>query len=219
MIKVELLRYTNDADGLIGQAAAKCTNSKDYKRAMRGAISSGHDSVAEHAVFTFEISGVSRVLLAQITRHRLASFSVQSQRYAGCKSAREATVIPPSFEDADARCRSMVRKLLAEIDDVYGELLKQGVPEEDARFLMPQGIETTFVMTMNARELKHFFKLRCCNRAQWEIRQLAEMMLAIVKTVAPETFRNSGAPCEFGKCPEKRPCGHPKGVRTDGREE
>ena len=208
---VTLIRYTLFADKLCGEAAALCTDFKgDPIKALKGAMASGHESVCEHAAFTFYIEGVSRVLLAQLARHRIASFSVQSQRYCGCDPTD--VIQPESFEDK--RFTGSVKALLGKVEDLYNAMVTEGVPEEDARFIVPQGITCKLIMTMNARELRHFFALRCCNRAQWEIRELANEMLRQCKEVSPVLFADAGAGCVRGACPEgTRSC--KKGVAKD----
>lgn len=205
---VELIRATNDADLLVGEAAAICTASEDPDASRRGAMAHGHMSVAEHATFTFRVCGVSRVLLAQLTRHRIASFSVKSQRYCGIQPD---WVTPESIDEAE--WGNEYDALTAECLDLYRRMVEDGVPEEDARYIIPQGIVCDLIMTMNARELLHFFSMRCCNRAQWEIRTLADEMLKLCREVAPEIFRKAGAACQRGKkCPEgSQSCGKPRG--------
>ena len=204
-MRVSLAYHTVLPEAAAAQAAALCTGSDKPFRALHHAVSSGHDSVVEHASFTFMIEGVSRVLLAQITRHRLASFSVQSQRYCGVKPV---WIVPPKVtelgleDDYKAECDRCYK--------AFERYVAAGVPDEDARFVIPQGVECKLMMTMNARELKHFFSLRCCNRAQWEIRELANYMLGIVQDGFPELFKDAGAPCVRGVCPETRPCGKVK---------
>lgn len=205
-MNVTLIRYTPEPDKLCGEAAAICTGyTGDPLKALRGALESGHESVAEHAVFTFRIKDVSRVLLAQLTRHRLASFSVQSQRYCG---ADPDIVLPFSMADGE-----LVDEIVAArraVDRLYNKAVRLGVPAEDARYFTLQGGVTSLIVTMNARELRHFFALRCCNRAQWEIRDLARRMLAECSVVAPELFKDAGPGCLRGPCPEgKRSCGKP----------
>ena len=206
-MNVELIRATNDADLLVGEAAAMCTASEDPDASRRGAMAHGHMSITEHATFTFRVRGVSRVLLAQLTRHRLASFSVRSQRYCGVNNEY---IMPDTCHGYTAQ-----RYMAAMHDcyEVYRELIREGVPEEDARYIIPQGTTCDLIMTMNARELLHFFSMRCCNRAQWEIRELADEMLKLCREVAPEVFRKAGAACQRGrKCPEgSQRCGTPRG--------
>lgn len=198
-MKVELIKYTPNADELAGMAAALCTGFKgDPVKALKRALKSGHESVAEHNSFTFYIEGVSRVLLAQLTRHRIASFSVQSQRYCGCYPAD--VILPDSFKDK--RFMGSVNVVLNKIDDLYTSMVAEGISEEDARFIIPQGITCKLMMTANARELRHFFSLRCCSRAQWEIRDLANEMLRLCKGVAPVLFDDAGPGCVRGHCPE-----------------
>lgn len=205
-MNVTLIRHTPEPDKLCGEAAAMCTGyTGDPLKALHGALESGHESVAEHACFTFRIEGVSRVLLAQLTRHRMASFSVQSQRYCG---ANLDFVLPFSLADAE-----LVDEIVAArqaVERLYNKAVALGKPAEDARYFTFQAGVTSLIMTMNARELLHFFSLRCCNRAQLEIRDLAWRMLEEVRVFAPELFRDAGPGCVRGACPEgKRSCGKP----------
>lgn len=201
-MNVNLIAWPSmDPDYLAGTAAATCTGSSKPEKALKHSLGSGHESVAEHANFTFKIEGVSRVLLAQLTRHRIASFSVKSQRY--CK-VDEGFYIPESLRD------SLTYKLaVRSAFDAYRYMLNEGIPEEDARYVLPQCCFTDLVVTMNARELRHFFKLRCCNRAQSEIRELADRMYLLVKNYVLFEDCGPGCVCD-GMCPEKRPCGHPR---------
>ena len=205
-MKVALIAHTCDAALLCGEAAAICTNSRNPASALRHAMQSGHTSVLEHAVFTFRIEGLSRAALAQLTRHRIASFDVQSQRYV--KLDNPELVIPDTIRDSEfqAEAESTMRYVM----NLYQRMLDAGIPCEDARYITPQAVPTQLIFTMNARELLHFFSLRCCNRAQWEIRHLADEMLKICMHVAPTLFADAGPGCVTGKCPEKWPCGHPR---------
>lgn len=207
-MNVKLIRYTAEPDELAGLAAAKCTKSDKPMLALRHAVYSGHESVIEHASFTFEVDGVSRVLLAQLTRHRMASYSVQSQRYCGAPDPVQFTVRPPSF--AEHNYVGSVDAAMTTLAELYLAMVADGVPEEDARYILPEGLMTSLILTMNTRELRHFFSLRCCNRAQWEIRQLADEMLKQCKKVAPVLFTEAGPDCVSDRCHEKRPCGHPR---------
>lgn len=208
-MKIELVRHTTEPDLICGQSAAICTGYEgDPIKALRGALRSGHESVAEHAAFTFMVEGVSRVTLAQLTRHRIASYSVQSQRY--CGADPDSIVIPDSIVSEDTV--DMLVEYKRAVTALYDLLISRGVPAEDARYILPQGITTTLTVTLNARELRHFFSLRCCNRAQWEIRQMADEMLRLCKEVAPVLFDGAGAGCVRGKCPEgAKSCGKPRG--------
>lgn len=216
-MNVTLLSYPQlHPDILAGYAAALCYNSGDLKRSLKGAMGSGHTSIAEHATFTFLISGVSRALLAQLTRHRIASFSVQSQRYVSLADDFEY-VTPPAIkalgsgavEDYDRQMRLM-HEWYCQWQERLGGAKESS--NEDARFVLPNATCTQLMMTMNARELLHFFSLRCCNRAQWEIREMAWKMLRECKEAAPIIFKHAGPGCIRGKCPEgKRSCGEPYG--------
>lgn len=218
-MKVTLKRYYAQQDDVCGEAAAICYDGRNPARSLRQAMAGGHLSVVEHSSFTFEVEGVSRVLLAQLTRHRIASFSVQSQRYCG---VQPEWAIPQTIADAGYR-----GEYVRMCDACYGllcEMVDDGVPIEDARYVIPQGVTCRLMMTMNARELLHFFELRCCNRAQWEIRKMAWKMLELAKIVAPEIFANAGPACLRGACPEgARSCGSPYGKEesdhADGRAE
>ena len=211
-MKVHLLRFTPGPEIVAGWGAAICTNTTDWEKALKHAIESGHESVMEHVTFTFEISEVSRTLLAQLTRHRIASFSVQSQRYVSHRNLFGYT-IPPSIielgEDAvkayEAQMEQM-HKWYCEWCDLLGDQKK-----EDARYVLPNAAHTRLLMTMNARELKHFLSLRMCNCAQWEIRQMADEMYRQTVELAPVLMAGAGPGCVRGHCPEKKPCGHPRG--------
>lgn len=206
---VMILSNTPDPDRVCGQAAAICTGyTGDPVQALRGALKSGHESVAEHATFTFCIEGVSRVLLAQLTRHRLASYSVQSQRYCGA----DMEVIVPDSMDMPELIDDIVEAKMA-VERLYRKAVSLYVPEEDARYFTFQGGVTRMIVTMNARELRHFFSLRCCTRAQWEIRELANEMLRQCKEVAPVLFADAGPGCVRGNCPEgPKSCGRGQAV-------
>lgn len=195
----------------------------------------GHESPIEHANFTFAIEGVSRTLLAQITRHRLASFSVQSQRYV--KKDNFEYIIPPEitkdnkaagiFENQMKSSLEAYNKLVDILQSKhYQNFIKQEMSEkqamskaekkaiEDARFVLPNACDTKMIVTMNARSLMNFFKLRCCARAQWEIKAVADRMLEECVKVAPILFKNAGAACVNGSCPEgKMSCGQSAQVR------
>ena len=175
-------------------------------KALKHAIQSGHESVAEHASFTFAVSGVSRALTHQLVRHRVASFSQQSQRYVDMSGFNY--VVPESILGASDDVFNEYASLMDTIDKTYQSFIERGIPDEDARYIIPQSCCTNIIVTMNARELRHFFALRCCERAQWEIRELANKMLTLVEPVAPKLFENAGPSCvQLGYCPEKKSCG------------
>ncbi|MFY9176009.1 MAG: FAD-dependent thymidylate synthase [Caldicoprobacterales bacterium] len=235
-LKVKLLRYTPEPEKAIAMAAKLCYSAadidelaqdieeKDQANFLQKLMDMGHLSPVEHASFIFGVEGVSRSLLAQITRHRIASFSVKSQRYVSQKSQGESTfnyIIPPSIKELGDEYIEKFDKQMQQIQKWYDDWIEvlgnQGEKSnEDARFVLPNAAETKFVVTMNARELLHFFSLRCCNRAQWEIRILATEMLRQVKEIAPNLFKNAGPGCVRGKCPEgKMTCGKANEVRDN----
>ena len=203
-MKVTLLSHTLDGANLCGQAAAVCTASSNPEKSLRAALASGHESVLEHVSFTFRIEGLSRAALAQLTRHRLASFDVESQRYVKLEDVR--MVVPDSIARSGFLQEAEV--CLTSSMDLYKRMLAAGIAPEDARYVTPQAVVTNLIMTANARELRHFFRLRCCNRAQWEIRGVADAMLAICKKVVPELFYGAGPSCVSCGCMEACPCGH-----------
>lgn len=205
-MQVKLIATSFAAQSTCAKAAAKCTGARDPERSLRIAMASGHESVLEHASFTFEIDGVSRALLAQLTRHRIASFSVVSQRY--CRIHDADIICPDTIKES--RWVDNFKKEATDAVSLYQLMVDDNVPYEDARYILPQGITCSLVMTMNARELRHFFALRTCNHAQWEIRNLADEMLKHCKRVAPELFKDAGPGCVRGRCPEKKPCDKPR---------
>lgn len=217
---VRLLNHTPDPERAIAAAARLCyapvgaaelteTMSDDaVRRVLKTIITSGHTSALEHASYTFAIDGVSRALTHQLVRHRLASYNQQSQRYV--TYAEEPTfVTPPSVAGDPAVAEAFTAATRAAFD-AYRALVDAGVSAEDARYLLPNAMETKIVVTMNIRELLHFFELRCCKRAQWEIRDLALSMLALVEPTAPYIFMDAGASCRRGPCREgTMTCGDP----------
>lgn len=215
MASSELIAYTPDPDILCSVAAKMCYADKPlehvlYKNSLKQAIASGHESVLEHASFTFRIRGISRVALAQLTRHRIASYSVKSQRY-GSQYMTDILVFPNGpNKDFDLAELPETKAYMEALGNLCRKLHAQGFANEDIRYLWPEGTETDLMLTMNARELRHFFSLRCCNRAQAEIRELADSMLEQVRKVAPIMFENAGAPCVRDQCYETKPCGNPR---------
>lgn len=188
-------------------AARMCYGAKDGMKALLHAIDSGHETLLEHEKFTFHVEDVSRVLLAQLTRHRIASYSVRSQRYCG---ATLDYVIPRTIYEDDELMADLYRALNAS-EAFYTKAVNKGVPAEDARYFTYQAGITELVVTMNIRELRHFLSLRCCRRAQWEIRELADEVLRQAREVLPEFFKDAGPGCVRGACPEgKKSCGEPR---------
>lgn len=233
-LKVELISCTPNAEKLVAAASRLCysdadlealrqgVEAKDQTRFLQKLVDMGHLSPIEHASFTFGAEGVSRSLLAQISRHRVASFSVKSQRYVGAQSKNGETfnyVVPQGIEALGENAIAEFSAQMQEMQRWYdGWVERLGTDEsgfEDARFVLPNAAETKMIFTMNARELHHFFAIRCCNRAQWEIRELAWRMLALVKREAPGLFAKAGPGCIAGPCPEaKMSCGKVAAVRA-----
>lgn len=246
-MKVVLISHTPDPEKLVATAAKLCYSSSTIDTVYDGLTPDqiekfltlladlGHESPIEHCSFTFGIEGVSRALLAQITRHRIASFSVQSQRYV--KENNFDFVVPPAIKE-DKQLLSVFSDCMNHAIDGYNKLadiltekyvleyIKDGMDEkkarttaskkaiEDARFVLPNACDTQMMVTFNARSLLNFFKHRCCNRAQWEIKAVADQMLKLVIEVAPSIFSKAGPACRFKPCPEgKMTCGQMNNVR------
>ncbi len=222
-MKVALLRHTLSPEEVVALGARLCysranvddltrrVSQKDQSAFVGRILSMGHESVLEHSSFTFGIEGVSRVLLAQLTRHRLASFSVQSQRYVSYESGF-GYIVPPKIRALGADAAAEYERQMNQMHAWYcawQEKLGAGEgSNEDARFVLPGACETRLMVTMNARELRHFFSLRMCSRAQWEIRALAAEMHRLCMTVAPALFADAGPGCLRGACPEgEKSCG------------
>lgn len=255
MLKVKLLSYTPNPELVVASAAKLCYSpvgveeiiekqtDESIDKFIKRLAAMKHLSPFEHVSFSFAVEGVSRVLTHQLVRHRIASFSQQSQRYV--KEDNFEYIVPPKIqnnEKALAIFNAQMNAAQESYDEIVGELLCEAIKEkfqdavetntidlinkksesigkvkrmfpkifseiekkaiEDARFVFPGAAETKIVITMNARSLMNFFTLRCCNRAQWEIRDLADEMLSQVVKIAPGIFMNSGAPCTYGKCTE-----------------
>jgi len=218
---VDLIAYTPEPERIVATAARLCYSSLDASQLVQDlsekqienllniVISGGHLSTLEHAVFTFSISGVSRSLTHQLVRHRIASYNQQSQRYVKFDKDSIETVLPDSIDNSDATFE-LFENCMQTCAKTYENLLNLGIPAEDARYVLPNAATTNIIVTMNARELRHFFNVRCCNRAQREIRTLAWMMLNCVKSVAPKLFETAGPDCVLSSCKEgKMTCGHP----------
>lgn len=225
-LKVELLSNTADPEQNIVAAIRQCYNSvgakelkektdkETVKRLIKQVIESGHTSTLEHATFTFAIDGVSRVTEIHLIRHRIASFSIQSGRYV--KRGDAAYRVPPAIRNLEnKKLYEKYLKHLENCQELYNELIDAGVKAEDARYCQPQSVQVKIVMSMNARELLHFFSVRSCVRAQWEIREVAAQMLKLVKEVAPIIFENAGPPCVSEKlCNQgKMSCGIWKNIK------
>lgn len=240
-LSVKLINCSQNPEKIIAAAAKLCYSPSGTQDILDGLTdektekfidmlaSLGHESPIEHASYTFAIEGVSRSLLAQLTRHRLASYSVKSQRYV--KEGQFEYITPPEIENSP-EAKALYIKAMEDDQKTYNELtdilmkkhiktlLESGMDEkqaekqaekmaiEDARFVLPNACETKLIMTINARSLMNFFHHRCCSRAQWEIRDLACQMLTLVREVSPVLFKNAGPSCVNGACPEgKMTCG------------
>ncbi len=222
---IRLLWHTPNPEEVVYVAARLCysrlsvreiegeARRKSPAELIRRLKASGHHSVFEHASFTFSLEGVSRVTTHQLVRHRIASYSQRSQRYVSEEGF--ACVVPPGVS-AVSGAEEVFLEAVEAARDAYEKLVELGVDREDARYVLPQGVETKIIVTMNARELMHFFTLRCCNRAQWEIREVAKRMLSEVKRVAPVLFEDAGPACLRGPCPEGEfSCGRQEEVRRE----
>lgn len=242
MAKVTLIAHTAEPEKLIATAAKLCYSNSDIETLQDGLteektqsfidmlISIGHESVLEHASFTFGIEGISRACSHQLVRHRIASYSQKSQRYVN--EDRFNYIVPPEIQEVPEALKEFQRQInslnesYSKIADILThkhteEFLSQGFSKkeaaskarkkanEDARFLLPNACETKIVVTMNVRSLFNFFKHRCCTRAQWEIKNVADEMLRLCCEAAPHVFKNAGPSCvTSGKCPEgKMSCG------------
>lgn len=204
-MEVKLLRHTPEPEKTVAMSARLCyspigaaqleekMSDEQAAKLVRKLVEMGHFSTLEHVTFTFAIEGVSRVLTHQLVRHRIASYSQQSQRYV--KEHDFETIMPPTISSRP-EAKAKFEQLMADIQARYNEFTDEfGIPAEDARYVLPNAAETKIVATFNVRSLMNFFSLRCCNRAQWEIRQLAEKMLAECKKAAPVLFENAGPTC------------------------
>ncbi len=224
-MRVQLLTHTPDPQRVVAAAARLCYSAAsidelmareqaEQEKLLRKILELGHYSVLEHASFTFGVEGISRACSHQLVRHRLASYSQQSQRYVSFDEQFEA-VTPPTIASSPETAEKYER-LMAELHRHYRDFIEAGIPAEDARFVLPNAAATKIVITMNARELVHFFHLRCCRRAQWEIQVMAKKMLQLVRRTAPLIFASAGPGCLEGPCPEgAMTCGAIKAVRQE----
>lgn len=290
-MKVKILEHTPNPEKLVANAGRLCYSNLDIdglfkkytneqnEEMVEKLVDMSHESPLEHVAFTFGIEGVSRSLTHQLVRHRIASYSQQSQRYV--RENQFEYIVPPEIENNEKAREIFVKhmeisqkayddiiielmfekmkesnkydkwcKKVAEYTQIedgdgawcidvsyedmcngedssvllgYFDMFRKSFPDEykkiekraieDARYVFPNATETKIIFTMNARALLNFFKLRCCNRAQWEIRELADKMLIECKKIAPTLFRYAGASCVHGKCTEaKMSCGNPRKI-------
>jgi thymidylate synthase (FAD) len=222
---VQLLTHTPNPEQVVAAAARLCYSDSSIEqllgrtpeqaaKLLNKILELGHFSVLEHASFTFGVEGISRACSHQLVRHRVASFSQQSQRYVAHEQPFES-VTPASISEQHALAERFDTHMQA-THELYRDLMAAGVPAEDARFVLPNAASTKLVMTMNVRELHHFFVLRCCRRAQWEIRAMAKEMLRLARQASPLLFAEAGPGCLNGPCPEGvMTCGAIKDVREE----
>lgn len=229
-MRVTLVAHTPNPDQVCDMASRTCTSSEcpelstavNGTRALEHALSARHESVSEHASFTFQVEGVSRVTEIQLVRHRLASYSIQSGRY--CDRRPSEFKMPQSIWDAmeselmngggwspNGCLKDDLEQLRRDLDAVDERMKSMGIPAEDRRYIYPQGILTNIVVTANARELRHIAGERMCARAQTEIREVVSEMVRLAREVAPVLFEGVGPKCEtMGYCPERKSCGRMK---------
>jgi thymidylate synthase (FAD) len=219
-LAVRLLYSTPDPERSIAVAGRLCytertateltdaMSDEEVLKILKTLITSGHHAALEHASYTFALSGVSRAMTHQLVRHRVASYNQQSQRYVSYGDGMK--VVKPASIEAELAASVRFDALMGEIYEVYKDLIAAGVPAEDARYVLPNAKTSEIVVTMNVRELLHFFELRCCKRAQWEIREAADQMLALATETSPYIFMDAGASCRRGVCKEgNMTCGDP----------
>lgn len=213
-MRVKLIAHTPEPERVCAASAQTSYNEKGpidlieeiseekAKKVIKRVVGYGHVSVIEHASFTFGVEDVSRSLTHQLVRHRIASYTQQSQRYVKVDASNNDWYVIPKTCDTEEK-REKFHKRMRDVANWYEKAIEEGMTKEDARFYLPNAAKTNITVTMNARELLHFFALRCCARAQWEIRELADEMLKEVKKVTPAIFEKAGPNCvQKGYCPE-----------------
>ena len=221
MLKVKLLAYTPEPEKVIAIAARICYSNKadietiadgfteeEVSKFIEQLILSGHHTPLEHSSFTFGIEGISRTVSHELVRHRIGiAVSQRSQRY--CSEDETEFICPDIIAASNEQVDEIFWSSVANSLGDYKDLLREEIPKEAARYVLPNATATRMIVTMNARELRHFFALRCCRRALPEMQNLATLMLSEVKKVAPNLFKTAGPSCvQLGYCPEgKRSCG------------
>ncbi len=219
-MQVNLLYHTPAPERAVATAARLCyapigaaelmetMTDEQVGKVLATIMKSGHGSALEHASYTFAVDGVSRALTHQLVRHRIASFNQQSQRYVTYSG--EPEIVLPDTIASNHEALAAFNQAIDTAYATYAKIIEAGIPAEDARYILPNACISKIVITMNIRELLHFFEVRCCNRAQWEIRELARKMLELVEPTAPYIFMDAGAACRRGPCKEgKMTCGEP----------
>ena len=224
-MKVLLIEHTPDPERVVAAAARLCYSSLGLEELLEDksardnglierVLQRGHHSVLEHATFSFGVEGISRATSHQLVRHRIASYSQQSQRYVR-EEGELRFVTPPSVAGNQGVLRQYLEEM-RRIKGIYDTMVVAGIPLEDARYILPNAVETKLIVSMNARELLHFFGLRTCNRAQWEMRRMAKSMLELVRPLAPTIFAMAGPGCLRGPCQEgEMSCGRAEEVRRE----
>jgi thymidylate synthase (FAD) len=224
-MKVKLIAYTKDPEKVVAAAIRQCyspdsaekmkskLSDAEQAKLIKMVVATGHTSTIEHVSFTFAVEGVSRVLTHELVRHRIASYSQQSQRYINGKNF--GFVMPPTIA-AKNDAKAVFDQTLKELGERYEKLIEMGIPKEDARFILPNATDVKIVVTMNARSLFNFLARRMCNRAQWEIRMMATLMHKELMKIAPKIFKYAGPTCKTENiCWEgDRNCGLPAKIKT-----
>lgn len=224
-MKVTLISYTKDPEKIVAAAVRQCyspdsaaemkekLSEAEQAKLIKMVVATGHTSTIEHVSFTFAVEGVSRVLTHELVRHRIASYSQQSQRY--ISGMKFGYVTPPTIRSNEEALK-LYEYTVYNLGMVYERLLNLAIPKEDARFILPNATDVKIVITMNARSLFNFLQKRMCNRAQWEIRTMAYAMHAELMKVAPNIFKYAGPTCKTENiCWEgERNCGLPKKDKT-----
>jgi thymidylate synthase (FAD) len=219
-MQVSLLYHTPNPERAVATAARLCyapvgaaelmesMSDVQVSKVLATIMKSGHFSALEHACYTFAVDGVSRALTHQLVRHRVASYNQQSQRYVTFSGDPE--IVLPQTIASNPETLATFNTAIDVAYATYTELVEAGIPAEDARYVLPNACISKIVVTMNIRELLHFFEVRCCHRAQWEIQELAHRMLDLVEPTAPYVFMDAGAACRRGSCAEgQMTCGNP----------
>jgi thymidylate synthase (FAD) len=224
-MKVTLLASTPNATKVVATAAWICTHLELPTEAdlhpdkcgpmVKRVVGYGHTSILEHASFTFAIEGISRACSHQLVRYRIASFSQQSQRFVKFGNGSGCGYVMPESCKQDVEVIEEFERALIAAEAAYAFMTKKGIPAEDARFVLPSATTTKLVMTMNARELLHFFQQRLCIKAQWEIRALAEAIHDICQHKDPVLFQECGPDCF--QCREKAPCARGSKLQKEKR--
>ena len=199
-----------DSEYLAKQAASICVDKLDNPsdKGFEKAIKSGHYSILEHLPLTFLIEDISRACSHQLVRHRIASYSQMSQRYAKVET-NEEWYIEPETVKSSLNILNKYRNLMDDIANLYNEMCSKGIPNEDARMILPNACSTSIMVSMNARSLVEQCSKRLCNRAQWEIRKLYTQMVELIKDIYPSVYNMCVPPCKKDGCKEIKPCGNP----------